>query len=162
MLVADFVGVSGALDELGYAVHGARAVERYDGGDILYALRLEAGAHGGHAGAFKLEHAACLSGGDHIEHRLVSVGDLFDLEIGLGLAHHLGSVLEHREVSQAEEVHLQQPQLLKGRHLILRDDGFIVFRQRHIFIDRPVGYHDARRVHTRVAGHALKRLGDVY
>ena len=161
VLVAYLLGMRRALDKSRDAVHRAGAVKGYDCGDVFNALGLEAGANAGHAGAFKLENAACMPLREHFENLRIAVGDLFDLEIRLGAPHHFRRVLEHREVSQTEKVHLEKPQLLERRHLILRDDRLVVFRQRNVFINGLIGYYNAGCVHARVARHALERFGNV-
>ena len=162
VLVAYLLGMRRALDKSRDAVHRAGTVQGYNCGNIFNALGLEAGANAGHAGAFKLENAARVPLREHFENLRVAVGDLLDLEIRLDAPHHFRRVLEHREVSQTEKVHFEKPKLLKRCHLILRDDRFVVFRQRNVFVNGPVGYYNAGSVHARMARHALERFGNVY
>ena len=150
-----------ALEEAGYAVHGAGAVERDDGGDVLNALGLEARAHGGYARALELEHALRPARGEHGEGLLVVLRHRGYVKARLTPAHHLRRVLEHGEVAKAEEVHLQKAQVLQRRHRVLRDDALVVAREGDVLVHRPLGYDDARSVGGGVARHALERLGRV-
>ena len=162
MLVAYALGVLAVLDEARYGLHGPRAVEGYDGGDVLYALRAQAGADARHAGALELEDALRPARGEHGEGLRVVVGEAVHVEARRVPAHELRRVLEHGEVAQAEEVHLQEAQLLERGHGVLRDDALVVLREGHVLVDGPLGYDDAGRVHARVAGHALELPRGVY
>ena len=71
------------------------------------------------------------------------------------------SVIQHRQVPKAQEVHFQQPQFLQGRHHILADHGVVVFRQRHVLVYRPPGDDHAGGVSGGVAGHPLQGPGGV-
>ena len=99
MLVADFFRMHGALEKARYRVHRAGAVERYKRGDVLNALGLETHADAGHARAFKLEHAARASGGEHLIGRLIVLRRVLYAEIRNGLLHELDRVVKHGEVS---------------------------------------------------------------
>ena len=90
----------------------------------------------------------------------------------------LDRVLDHVEVAQPEEVHLQQPDLLDRPHRVLGDDlvralaacrspfsaaGAAVLGelQRDDLLQRPVGDHDRGGVDRVVADDPLEALGDV-
>ena len=161
VLVADLFRVRRALDEAGDRIHRAGAVERDDGGDVLDALRPQAGAYACHARALELEHAGGLSFREHAEGLFVVVRHFVDAEVRRMAAHHVLGVLEHREVAQPEEVHLQQAQLLERRHLVLADHGLVVLRQRDVLVDRFFGDDHAGGVGGGVAGHALERASRV-
>ena len=88
-------------------------------------------------------------------------------------------VLEHVEVAQSQEVHLQQADLLDRPHRVLRDGLVGALRlplpfspfsrrapvlgelQRHDLGQRPVGDHDRGGVDRVVADDALEPPGDV-
>ena len=161
VLVAYFLRVGGALQKTGYAVHGAGAVEGDDSGDILNALGLEGDADPGHAGALQLEHAAGVTGGEHLEGLFVLLAHFLYAEVRGVAAHQLHRILQHRQVPQAQEVHLQKPQLLQGGHGVLADHGLVVGGQGHIFVYRLFGDDHAGGVGGGVAGHALQGLGHV-
>ncbi len=61
---------------------------------------------------------------EHGEGRLVVEGDGVDVgSLALGLGHQVEGSLDDREVPEAEEVHLEQPELLHPVHLVLGHDG---------------------------------------
>ena len=108
--------------KLGNGVHGAGAVEGDDGGDILDVLGLEAHADAGHARRLHLEHAGGPALGEHLEHRrVVRPGCLPERSSGRLLATRLHRVVQDGQVAQAQEVHLQEAQLLQGGHDVLGD-----------------------------------------
>ena len=106
VLVGDLLRVVLAGDEPGDGVHGAWAVQSDDGGDVLDVLGLQAHAHAGHAGGLHLEHAGGLAVGQHLEHRRVVVWDLLRVEVRVAAANQLGRIVQHRQVSKAQKVHL--------------------------------------------------------
>ena len=77
--------------------------------------------------------------------------------------------LDHREVAQPEEVHLQQAELLDPVHLVLGDDRRVprvgarlgLALDREVLGERLVGDHDRRGVDAVLAPQALQPLGDV-
>ena len=161
VLISDELGVLLAGDKSGDRIHGTGTVQRDNGGNILDALGLEAHAHAGHAGGFNLEHAGGLAGGDHVKGSLIVLGDILQPEVRLVLLNHLHRVIQHRQVPKTQEVHFQQPQLLQGGHDVLAHHGFVVFRQRHILIHRPLRDDHAGGVGGGVARHPLQRPGGV-
>ncbi len=97
----------------------------------------------------------------HLEHRRVVLRDIGELEVRLVLLDHLHRVVQHRQVPQAQEVHLQQAQLFQGGHHVLADHRVIVFGQGHVVHHRPLGDHHAGGVGGGVAGHPLQGPGSV-
>ena len=79
------------------------------------------------------------------------------------LADQLDRLVDHVEVAQAEEVHLQQAERLDVPHPELGDDLLVAafLLQRDDVGQRPVGDHDARRVDRVLADEALERLREV-
>ena len=84
-------------------------------------------------------------------------------------AHHLHGVGDDVEVAQAEEVHLQQAELLDAVHLVLRDDrrrlgvlaGLRLALHRQVLGERLLGDDDGGGVDAVGALQALEALGDV-
>ena len=75
----------------------------------------------------------------------------------------LDRVVDDRQVAQAEEVHLQQPERLAGRVVELRDDRpvGVPAHQRDVVDDR-LGRHDhAGGVHAGLPDQPLDALGGV-
>ena len=160
-LVGDRLGVVLGGDEPGDGVHGTGPVQGDDSRDIFNVLGLQAHADPGHAGGFHLEHAAGLALGEHPEGGRVIVGDLVQAEVrGVGF-HQLDGVIQDSEVSQGQEVHLQQPQLLQGGHGVLGDHGFVVLGQGDVGVRRVPGDDHTGGVGGGVAGHTLQALGGV-
>ena len=105
--------------------------------------------------------------------------DRLHVELDLArAADDLDRVLDHVEVAQAEEVHLQQADLLDRPHRVLGDDLVLALRlavrallggraailgelQRHDLVQRAIGDHDGGRVDRVVADDALEALRDV-
>ena len=71
-------------------------------------------------------------------------------------------ILNDRQVSQAQEVHFKEPQLLNGGHGILGDHRIIVFRQGHIAAHRLRRDHHTGGMGGGVAGHALQAHGNIH
>ena len=77
-------------------------------------------------------------------------------------------VLDHREVAQAQEVHLQQAQLLHAVHVELGDGapgvvlGILRQLQRQVVDERGVPDHDAGGVHRVLSSKPLERPGGVH
>ena len=106
VLIGDLLRVVLAGDEPGNGLHRPRPVQSDNGGDVLDVLGLQAHTHTGHAGGLHLEHAGGLAVGQHLEHRRIVVGDLLRVEVRVAAADQLGRVVQHRQVSKAQEVHL--------------------------------------------------------
>ena len=160
--VADMGRILFVVDIFWDRVHRTRPVKRDPRDDILEAGRLEVFHKLRHAAAFELEHPAGIAGGDHFVHTRIVVIHLrkidFDAMIFLD---HLECVANDRQIAKPQKVHFEQPQLLDRRHRKLRRRALIRQIQRHIFIDRRLGDHHARRVRGRVTRHTLDRLRHV-
>ena len=69
----------------------------------------------------------------------------------------LDGELEHRQVPQAQDVHLEEPELLDGVHLVLRDDIVVVGAlQRGVIHERLAADDDGRRMHPGLAAESLE------
>ena len=93
---------------------------------VLKACRSEVLHEVRHAAAFELEYALRVAVG----YKLVDLGiiEVHRREIDVGsvvLLYHAKRVSYDREVSEAQEVHLQKTQLLYGRHVELRRDALV-------------------------------------
>ena len=110
MFIGNERGVLLTGDKTGDGLHGAGAVKGYDGGDILDALGLEAQANAGHARGLHLEHTGGLALGEHTEN--LRIVHRYLLQIEVFIRQHLNGIVQHCQVSQAQKVHFQQPQLL--------------------------------------------------
>ena len=113
---------------VGVGTHRAGPIERTDGGDVREAGGLHEPEQGAHPAALELEDAERLAATE----QLVGLGVRVEVEVleddglaavGLDVRE---AVVEHREVAQAEEVHLEQAQGLAGTHVELGDDRAVL------------------------------------
>ena len=83
------------------------------------------GAHeGAHGTALQLEDPDGVAPAQHLEGLVVVEGDVVDVEPGAGGdLDEVERPLDDDEVAQAQEVHLQQAEVLHPVHLVLGDDG---------------------------------------
>ena len=116
MGVFDEAGVVLAPDIVADELHRARTVERDERHDLVDLRDVELAAERLHAAGFELEHADGLRLVEQGEGLRVLEADLLDVEVGLlaMLAHELLGVVDDRESFQAQEIHLEQPELLDG------------------------------------------------
>ena len=89
------------------------------------------------------------------------VRDIRQGKTGPAAAHQFHGVVQHRQVPQAQEVHLQQAQLLQRGHGVLGDHRLVVFGQGDVLVDGPAGDDHSGGVGGGVAGHSLQGLGGV-
>ena len=122
------------------------------------------------AGRLQLEHAIRIGGLQQAERRRVVPGDGRQVEFQAArLLQVLERVLDDRQVAQAEEVHLQEADLLHGVHLVLGHDRALLLAvlfaardaqlQRHVLLQRLGGDHDAGGMGGRVPDQALEFAG---
>ena len=154
-------------------LHGARAVERHERDEVVELRRLDLAQRLLHALGLELEDAHGVAGGEHligllvVERQLGHVGPLAGRA-----ADDVQRVLDDVEVAQAQEVHLEQAELLDGLHRELRDLPVdLVARrvglvrvcqlQRDDVGQRHARDDDRSRVDRVVADDALEALGDV-
>ena len=161
MQVADLAGIQFAGDEPWDGIHGARAIEGDDSGQVLDGLRLHLNTDAGHAGGFHLENAGGAAAIEHFKGLRVVVRQLGQLEVRFPPLDELLGVVQHSQVAQAQEVHLQQTQLLQGGHHILGHHALIIPSQRYIVVHRQSGDDHTGGVLGGVAGHPLDRTGGV-
>ena len=159
--IADLVRLAAVAQVGGNGIHGAGAVQADQSDDVLKALRVQPGQNLPHACGFQLEHTLGFALGQHFVGGLVLIGDGIQRKIRLHPANHLLGVVQHRQGTQAQKVHLQQAQLLNGGHVELGHRHAVVGGKGHILIGRLPGDHHACRVGRGMAGHSLDLDGGV-
>ena len=103
--------------------HRAWPVEGDERRDVVERGRGESPQGRAHGTAFELEHPDRLGSPQHLERALIVERDRVDVGAGArALLDQVEGHLDHREVAQAEEVHLQQAEVLDSVHLVLRND----------------------------------------
>ena len=173
-----------AADVFGDVLHRPGAEEGDGGDDVVEALGLHVHHQLAHARAFHLEDALHVAAAEHLErliHPLVVVRRRPDLADVVGNVVHrvahavalldqLRRLAHDRQRAQAQEIDLQQADLLDDLHRPLADGadaaqaGLAAGRpvQGHILHQRLVGDDDAGGVAAGMAGHALQLLGRVH
>ena len=157
MLVRYLFRMVTALDVARDGLHRAGPVQRHDCGNVLNRLRAQAGNNIGDARAFQLEHAHGRALAEHFIGRGVAHIHVLDGKIRRVTANQLFRVRDNSQVAQAEEVHLEQTQLLDRHHRKLRYHLVAVARQRNVGVHGVLGDNHARRMRRCVARHALER-----
>ena len=154
-----------AVDELGNVVHGARAVEGIHGNQVFETGGMQLDEILLHACRLKLESARCLSLAIQFIRLGVVDGDILDIDVHAMVKFDIGqSLLDDREVFQAQEVHLDQASAFNHAALVLCDDDALTITVGSRAHRNPVGNivaadDHAARVYTRVADTALQLLG---
>ena len=107
--------------------HGAGPVQGHQRSHIVEAGRRQ-GAQGlAHRRALELEHPDRVGPAQHLEGGLIGQVDPVDVQPHPGAGfHQVQRPLDHREVAQPEEVHLEQPELFDPVHLVLGHDGRVL------------------------------------
>ena len=164
VLVRDLGPTVLALDEVGDELHRAGSVERDHGDEVLELLGPEPAKGVAHPGRLELEHAERLGFGEHLVRLLVVERQPVEVELEpAGFLDQRDRVGEHGERPKAEEIHLEQAELLDRSHRVagdqLRPLGVLV--ERDVFLEGLVGDHHRGGVHRRVARAALERAGDL-
>ena len=102
---------------------GPGPVQRDQGGHVVEARRGEGPQGLAHRTALELEDADRLGPPQHLERGLVVEGDVVDVgPLPRRRRDEVERPLNHREVAQPEEVHLEQPELFDPVHFVLGDD----------------------------------------
>ena len=150
--------------------HRPGPVERDQRGDVVEARRRQRAHEGAHGATLQLEDPHRVAALEHGED--LGVGQVDVVDVGSLARAHLDEVeadLDHREVPQPEEVHLEQAQLLDVVHLELGDDGRVgqvpgavgLALDGQVLGQRLVGDHHGSRVDAVAAAQALEPLGHV-
>ncbi len=108
------------------AGHRARPVQRDHRGDVAELV----GPHGpqqpAHRTAVELEHAQRVAAGQQVVGRLVVEAERFQIDLDAPVVLDAPDrVVDHGEVAQPEEVHLQQADVLARGVVELRDHGAV-------------------------------------
>ena len=117
-----------------------------------------------HTVGFQLEDTGRLTGGKQLKSLAVVQRDFLEVDsLAPRLADEAYGAVQHGEIAQAEEVHLEQADFFDGVHLELRHDAVVadVSLQGDVFGERLTRYHHARRMGRGVAGHTFQILGEV-
>ncbi len=141
-------------------LHRAGPVEGDERDQVLELGRLHLPQRVAHAGGLELEDARRVGARQHLVDLAVVERDRADVEIA---ADQLDGLVDHVEVAQAEEVHLQQAERLDVLHRDLRHDLLVgaLLLQRHDLDQRLGADHDGGGVDRVGPGQALERLGEV-
>ena len=127
------------LDHLVDELHRARTIEGEQVDDVVDLpdpVALAAGL--GHAAGLELEHAHRLAAVEQVEGRLVVQRNLAGCRSPAASRRMWrDGLLDHGEVLEPEEVHLEQPDLGDGAHVELGDDlALVAAGQRDVLVER--------------------------
>ena len=155
--VLDEGGVVLALDVVADELHRARTVERNERDDFVDGRDAKLAAERLHTAGFKLEHADGLRLVEEREGGLVVKAEFLDIEIGLAamLAHELLGVVDDGEGLEAQEVHLQEAELLDGVLGVLGRQVAFLHRHGDDVGERTVGDDHTTRVLAGITHHSL-------
>ena len=155
--VFDVAGVVLPLDVVRDELHGARTIERDERDDLVDLGDVELTAERLHAAGFELEHADGLRLVEEGEGLGVLEADLLDVEIGLlaMLADEVLGVVDDGERLEAQEVHLQEAELLDGVLGVLGRQVAFLHRHRDDVREGAVGDDHTARVLAGITHHAL-------
>ena len=142
-------------------LHRPRPVEGDERDQVLELGRLHLPQRVAHARRLELEDAGRVGAGEHLVRLRVVHRDLRDVEPVA--ADQADGLVDHVEVAQAEEVHLQQAERLDVLHRDLRHDLLVgaLLLQRHDLDQRLRADHDAGGVDRVGPRQALERPGEV-
>ena len=110
-----------------------------------------------HPRALDLEDPVGLSRSDIIQHILIVIIDLVDVQIRHTFLCHFHGILDHGQRTESEEIHFQKSQLFQCRHRKLGCDRTVgCAGKRYIFIHRLLTDDNAGRMHRAVARQSLQ------
>ena len=171
MEVADLLAAVLAVGVVAVHVGGHRPgpVEGHQGGHVVEAGRGQRAHERPHRAALELEHADRVAPAQHGERRGVVERDRVDVgPVAGGGLDQVEGPLDDREVAQAEEVHLEQAELLDPVHLVLGDDGGVLgvvavrlALDGQVLGERLLGDDHGGGVDAVLAAQALEALGHV-
>ena len=161
--------VAGIAAELALAIdrdvgHGARAVERHQGDDVLEAVGLHLDQRLAHAGGFHLEHAHRLAALHRRVGRRIVEGQGGEIDDDAALGQEVRAAAQQRQRLQAEEVELHQARGLDPLHVELGHPhpGLRIAVERHQLFEGTVADDDAGGVGRGVPVQALELLRDLH
>ena len=144
---------------VGVRTHRAGTVQGADGRDVFEVVGLHELEEVAHTATIQLEDAEGVASSQQLVGLLVVEGQVVEVRVRLAVERNVLKGVGHDgQVTQAQEVHLQQAQRLARRVVELRDDR-AVLRALHDRDDvgERVGAHDDRtRMHTPLACQALQ------
>ena len=109
------------------ALYGTRSIEGDYNRDVLELARAQRGEDTPHPRRFQLEHAQGVAPAQHLKRSGVIQRQRLQVDADTaGALNQLDAGVDDVEVAQPQEVHLQQPELLDRRHLVLGDGGGLV------------------------------------
>ena len=140
-----------------------RPVERDGRDEVCEALRREVLHERRHAARLHLEHGARLALAEHLRCLLIYERYAVDIEcLAAVLLDVLDGIRDDRERAQAEEVHLEQAELLDMILVVLRDERTVRHGDRHVVRERMTRDHDARRVRRGMARQPLDLAREIH
>ena len=154
-------------------VHRARAVQRDQRDEVVELGRLDLAQGALHALRLELEDPDRVAAGHHLVGLLIVERQVRHVRpLAAGALDDVQRVLDDVEVAQAQEVHLQQAELLDGLHRELGDEPVVALAvavaaagigqlQRHDVGERASGDDDRGGVDRRVAHDPLQAPRDV-
>ena len=104
-LIDDLPGIQLIGDKSRNGFHGAGAVQRHDGRNVLDGAGAHTHAHAGHTCRFQLEHTLGLALGQHGKGFFVIVRDMVDGKTGILHLNLLLCITDDRQVPQTQKVH---------------------------------------------------------
>ena len=150
--------------------HRTGPVQGDEGGDVLELGRRQRPDEGPHGATLQLEHADRVGPTQQFVGGFVGQVDVVDVDLdATGAPDQLERVGDDVEVAQAQEVHLEQAELLDAVHLVLGDDrrlfdrhaGLGLALDRQVLGQRLLGDHHRGGVDAVLASQPLEPLGDV-
>jgi hypothetical protein len=162
--VGDLLQPVVAPDVRGDVLHGSGAVQRRHRDQVLDAARLELAQRVHHARRLELEHARGVAARQQLEGRRIVVREGVGVEVdAVRLFDDAHGGLDERERAEAEEVHLDEPELLDRAHVVLADDRSVAAAEHRCELgDRIARDDDAGGVHRGVARQPLELDRDVH
>ena len=144
--------------------HGAGPVERADGGNVLEVIGAHAAQQGPHGAAVELKHPEGVTAGQQAVGG--KIGQLQILEDDRLVAVHLDvlhRIVEHGEVTQPQEVHLDQAEGFTRGVIELGDHGAVLLALHdRDDVEQRIARHDhPRGVHAPLTLEPLQALGGV-
>ena len=101
----------------------ARPVQRVHGHEVLEPIGSKLSDQLAHPRALELEHPGRVARSEHCVDRRFVQRDMVDVHLDSLLTEQHHRVVDDRQVPQAQEVHLQEPELLDTMHVELGDDA---------------------------------------
>ena len=140
--------------------HRARAEERDERDQVLELGRLHLAQRLAHPRRLELEDAGRVAAAEHLVGLRVVERQVDEVEVAPDQGDRL---VDHVEVPQAEEVHLEQAERLDVLHRELGDELLVgaLLLERHVLGQRAVADDDAGRVDRVLADEPLERAREV-